>query len=84
MIIYNMKENNISNKDNLVWDQYRYSKSIILLFAPGWINLTLLFFFKIAKFGGNLGIFQNDVEAKPFNKKWKNFARRNCSWYAFR
>ena len=31
MITHNMKENRISDKDNSVCDQYRYSKSIILL-----------------------------------------------------
>ena len=28
-------------------------------------NKTLLFYIEIAIFGGNLGNFQNDVEAKP-------------------
>ena len=83
MIMHNKKENHISNKDDLVWGQYRYSKSIILLFAPGWITLTLLFYIKIAIFGGNLGTFQNDVEAKPFDQKCWNFAKKNRSWYAF-
>ena len=26
LLVYNMKENDISVKDNLVWDQYRYSR----------------------------------------------------------
>ena len=72
--MHNNKENHISKKDTLVWDQYRESKSICLLFAPGWINFTLLFNIKIAIFVGNLGIFQNDVKAKPLNKKCWNFA----------
>ena len=32
-------------------------------------NKTLLFYIEIAIFGGNLGNFQNDVEAKPLDKK---------------
>ena len=35
MIMHDMKESHIGNKDDLVWDQYRYSKSIFWLFAPG-------------------------------------------------
>ena len=81
--MHNKKENHISNKDDLVWGQYRYSKSIILLFAPGWITLTLLFYIKIAIFGGNLGTFQNDVEAKPFDQKCWNFAKKKPQLICF-
>ena len=38
MIMHDMKESHIGNKDDLVWDQYRHSKSIFWLFAPGWTN----------------------------------------------
>ena len=69
MVLYNLKENHISNKHYLVWDQYRYSKPIFLLFVPGLIDYFFLFYIKIAIFGGNLGIFQNYVEAKPLEKK---------------
>ena len=66
-----MKEIHSSNKDYLIWDQCRHSKSIFLSFGPSRINLTLLFYIKIEIFDleGNFGIFQNNVEAKPLNKK---------------
>ena len=84
MIMHDMKESHIGNKDDLVWDQYRHSKSIFWLFAPGWTNQLILYYIKITIFWVNLGTFQNYVEAKPLDKKCWNFAWRNGSWYALR
>ena len=69
MITQNMKENHISNENSLVWDLYRYAKSSFFAICTRLNKLNLLFYIKIAIFGGNLGIFQNDVEAKPLDKK---------------
>ena len=62
-----MKEDHIGNKENLVSDQCRYSKSI---FFATCTRLNKLNFFNIEIFGRNLGVFQNDVEAKPLDKKF--------------